>query len=216
MKAHTIEKLLGRALQAQNVRSPLTKGVRRHEYKATHGLRKFFINAADSAGMKYLHIEYLMGHDIGITGNYRRFQEQKLLNDYLKAVAFLTISSQKTTQLQQQVAQLTVKNEEQKHVIERKLAEKEKESQETKKALEEIKAKHEDTKKELQQLIDNRQVQFEKYMTDILEARLKLVSPAYVYSSDKAFRKAVKKQVLEKDDKIKRSLRSTNNNTLIE
>jgi hypothetical protein len=136
LKAHTIEKLLGRALRAQNVRNPLTKGVRRHEYKAAHGLRKFFDNAADSAGVRYLQIEYMMGHDLGITGNYRRFKEQKLLEDYLKAVPFLTISSQKTTQLQQQVAQLTVKNEEQNYIIKGKLAEKEKEAEETKKMLE--------------------------------------------------------------------------------
>ncbi len=70
-----------------------------------------------------------MGYDIGITGNYRRFQEQKLLEDYLKAVPSLTINNQKTTQLQQQVAPLTVRSEEQKLVTERKLAEKEKEIQ---------------------------------------------------------------------------------------
>jgi hypothetical protein len=139
LKAETVEKLLGRALRIQNVRNPLTKEMRRHEYKAAHGLRKFFDNAADSAGMKYLHIEYLMGHDIGITRNYRRFQEQKLLNDYLKAIPFLTISSQKTTQLQQQVAELTVRNEEQKYVIERKLAEKEKEAEQAKQELVEMK-----------------------------------------------------------------------------
>jgi hypothetical protein len=54
------------------------------------------------------------------------------LRDYLKAVPLLTISSQNTAQLQHQVVQLTIKNEEQKYVIERKLAEKEKEFEEMK------------------------------------------------------------------------------------
>jgi hypothetical protein len=54
------------------------------------------------------------------------------LKDYLKAVPLLTISSQNTAQLQHQVVQLTIKNEEQKYVIERKLAEKEKEFEEMK------------------------------------------------------------------------------------
>lgn len=54
------------------------------------------------------------------------------MRDYLKAVPLLTISSQNTAQLQHQVVQLTIKNEEQKYVIERKLAEKEKEFEEMK------------------------------------------------------------------------------------
>jgi hypothetical protein len=134
LKSGTIEKLLSRALRAQNIRSTLPKGERRHEYKASHGLRKFFTNKVHSAGMNDLHRQYLMGHKLGITGNYWKPDEHEceILNDYLRAVPFLTISSQKTTQLQQQVAQLTVKNEEQKYVIERKLAEKEKEFEEMK------------------------------------------------------------------------------------
>lgn len=109
LKAETIEKLLGRALLAQNIRPPLPKGVRRHEYKTAHGFRKFFHTAAHSAGMKLPHIEYLLSHDQGIIGNYWRPQEEELLQDYLKAVPFLTISNRKTAQLQQQVAELTVR-----------------------------------------------------------------------------------------------------------
>jgi hypothetical protein len=84
--------------------------------------------------MNVLHREYLLGHDIGIQGNYWKPEEHEheILRDYLKAVLLLTISSQNTAQLQHQVVQLTIKNEEQKYVIERKLAEKEKEFEEMK------------------------------------------------------------------------------------
>ena len=48
------------------------------------------------------------------------------------------------------------------------------EAEENKKTLEEIKSKHEDTKKELKDLFESRQEQFEKYMKDMLEARIKV------------------------------------------
>jgi len=134
LQGESIEKILGRELRAQNIRGTLPKGERRHEYKAAHGLRKFFTNKAHSSGMNVLHREYLLGHDIGIQGNYWKPEEHEheILRDYLKAVLLLTISSQNTAQLQHQVVQLTIKNEEQKYVIERKLAEKEKEFEEMK------------------------------------------------------------------------------------
>ena len=45
-----------------------------------------------------------------------------------------------------------------------------KEAEDLKKQFEEIKPKHENTKQELTELINSREAQFEKHMSDILEA----------------------------------------------
>ena len=45
------------------------------------------------AGMKSINIEILMGHSTGISDSYYRATEDELLEDYLKAVDFLTLST---------------------------------------------------------------------------------------------------------------------------
>lgn len=131
LQAGTIEKLLSRALRKQHVRGILPEGERRYEYKSSHGLRKFYTNKVHSAGMADLHREYLLGHNLGIVGSYWKPEEQEdlLVNDYLKAIPFLTIddSEQKAVELEQKVTQLTIKDKQQNSIIEKKLAEKEEE-----------------------------------------------------------------------------------------
>jgi hypothetical protein len=41
--------------------------------------------------MKSLHVEMLMGHNVGLADNYYRPTSQEILQDYLKAVPELTI-----------------------------------------------------------------------------------------------------------------------------
>jgi hypothetical protein len=41
--------------------------------------------------MRSINIEILMGHSVGISDSYYRVTEKELLDDYLKAVNFLTI-----------------------------------------------------------------------------------------------------------------------------
>jgi hypothetical protein len=85
------------------------------------------------------------------------------------------------------------------------------EAENTRKMFEEFKVKHEDTKKELRDPIEDRQEQFEKYMKDILEARLNLASPFLVYSREHdPVVKEVKEYAREKEEKIKRSLGKNN------
>lgn len=43
--------------------------------------------------MKSINIEILMGHSTGISDSYYRVIEDELLEDYLKAVDFLTLST---------------------------------------------------------------------------------------------------------------------------
>jgi hypothetical protein len=44
--------------------------------------------------LKSINIEKMMGHSIGISDSYYRVTEGELLEDYLKAVSMLTISSE--------------------------------------------------------------------------------------------------------------------------
>lgn len=41
-----------------------------------------------------IHIEILMGHSVGISDSYYRATENELLDDYMKAVDFLTINEE--------------------------------------------------------------------------------------------------------------------------
>jgi integrase len=140
LSVDAIKRELLRAEREQGLRPDLPEGVKRHEWKSSHGFRKFFQSAATAAGMKPIHVEYLMGHSLGITGHYFRPQEDEVLQDYLKAVDALTIDKdQKTANLlQKQVAELAEKNEESNQIISTKLAEKEKEAEEMKKQITEL------------------------------------------------------------------------------
>jgi hypothetical protein len=44
--------------------------------------------------MKSINIEKLMGHSVGISDSYYRATESELLEDYLKAIDFLTINEE--------------------------------------------------------------------------------------------------------------------------
>ena len=48
------------------------------------------------AGMKPINVEVLMGHSTGISDSYYRATENELLEDYLKAVDYLTIDDKYT------------------------------------------------------------------------------------------------------------------------
>jgi hypothetical protein len=90
------------ALWIQGLRKNLEQGKRRHEFQADHGLRKWFKTRCEISGMKPINIEKLMGHSIGIPGSYYRATERELLDDYMKAIDFLTISNENKLQKQMQ------------------------------------------------------------------------------------------------------------------
>lgn len=114
-----------RALWEQGVRQPFIDNTKRHEWKAAHGLRKFYKTRAEQV-MKPINVELTMGHDIGISGSYYKPTEREILEDYLKAIDMLTINYDKLT-LQKQVSELTEKSKEENYTIKGKLSEKEKE-----------------------------------------------------------------------------------------
>ena len=115
--------MIERALYEQNLRQPLTKGVKRHEWKAAHGFRKFYKSRAEQV-MKPINVEITMGHDIGISASYYKPTEHEVLEDYLKAVDLLTINSDKVI-LQKQVTELKEKSKDSEYIIKAKLQEKE-------------------------------------------------------------------------------------------
>jgi integrase len=137
--AEAIKKRLLRALEGQGIRQALRDGKRCHEWKGSHGFRKWFKTRCENAGMKSIIVEFLLGHSLGITDSYFKPTEQEVFDEYyLKAVPALTINDYDQTALKKQVAELTEKSEEANYVIKGKLAEKEKEAEETKKELKDV------------------------------------------------------------------------------
>jgi hypothetical protein len=61
LKSSGIKRLLERALWEQGLRQPLSEGVRRHEWKAAHGFRKYYKSRAEQA-MRPINVEITMGH----------------------------------------------------------------------------------------------------------------------------------------------------------
>jgi integrase len=110
LKSSGIKRLMEDALWSQGIRKQLSPGKRRHEFQVDHGYRKWFKTQCEVSGMKSINIEILMGHSIGISDSYYRITENELLNDYLKAVNYLTIDE--NTTLRTQVTQLSQRSTE--------------------------------------------------------------------------------------------------------
>jgi hypothetical protein len=125
LKSSGIKRIIERALWEQGVRHPLPVGIRRHEWKAAHGMRKFFKSRAEQV-MRPANVELLMGHDIGISTSYYKPTEHEILHDYLKAVDLLTINGANSV-LQKQVQELKDKARDNEYIIKGKLEDKENE-----------------------------------------------------------------------------------------
>jgi hypothetical protein len=110
LKSGAIKRLLERALCDMGLRKPLPAGVKRHEFKATHGMCKFYDTQAKAAKMLSNMVEKTIGHSLGVAENYDRFTEEQILEEYLKAVPSLTINDDEyvlKAKLQEKVEQLT-------------------------------------------------------------------------------------------------------------
>ena len=105
LKSSGLKRLMEDALWSQGIRKPLETGKKRHEFQADHGYRKWFKTQCEVAGMKSINIELLMGHSIGISDSYYRISESDLLEDYLKAIDFLTMGE--TDILRRQMSELS-------------------------------------------------------------------------------------------------------------
>lgn len=109
LKSSGIKSIIERALREQGLRKPLPPGRRRHEWKGAHGFRKFYKTCAEQV-MKPIHVEITMGHNIGLSASYYRPTEKEVMEDYLKAVEFLTIND--SNRQQEKIVSLEYKQDE--------------------------------------------------------------------------------------------------------
>jgi hypothetical protein len=77
-----VRRLIEGSLRSHKIR---TGTKRRHEFKVAHGFRKLFKTRAQVA-MKPIHVEMLMGHNVGLEASYYKPSENELMEDYLKAI----------------------------------------------------------------------------------------------------------------------------------
>ena len=94
LKADGIKRLMERALWAQGMRKDLPNNKKRHEFQANHSYRKWFKTRCELAGLRSIVVEILLAHSTGISDSYFRPTAIELLEEYLKAADFLTISEE--------------------------------------------------------------------------------------------------------------------------
>lgn len=115
-----ITRLLNRAWQAQKIRTKLSNGEKRHEFKTAHGFRKYFKTQAEQARIPSIKIELLMGHSLGVSDSYVRFTEEQILEDYLQIVDYITVNQtivliNKSLKKQEETIKNSLKEMEEKH-----------------------------------------------------------------------------------------------------
>lgn len=91
-----IRKLIYNAWKIQGVIEKSVGKNRNHDFKSSHGFRKFFQTHAMQV-MYSSNVELLMGHSssMGLKKNYYKPTEKMLLEDYLKAVDLLILNNNK-------------------------------------------------------------------------------------------------------------------------
>jgi hypothetical protein len=108
LKSSGIKSIIEKALWEQDLRKPLPPGQRRHEWKGAYGFRKFYKTRAEQV-MKPINVEITMGHNIGLSSCYYKPTEKEVLQDYLKAVEFLTVNN--LNRLQEKIVSLEEKHD---------------------------------------------------------------------------------------------------------
>jgi len=96
MDSEGIRKLIYDAWKIQGVIVKSDGENKNHDFKSSHGFRKFFQTHAMQV-MYSSNVELLMGHSssMGLRKNYYKPSEDMLLQDYLKAVDLLTLNNTK-------------------------------------------------------------------------------------------------------------------------
>jgi hypothetical protein len=122
LKSSGIKRLIEQALWEQGLRFKLPPGVKRHEWKAAHGLRKFYKTRTEQT-MKPINVEITMGHNLGLSACYYKPTEKEIMDDYLKAVISLTINYD-NRKLEGQISELKEHNKNNEYIIKARLHEK--------------------------------------------------------------------------------------------
>jgi len=124
LRADGIKRLMERALWAQGMRKDLPKNKKRHEFQANHSYRKWFKTRCELAGLRSIVVEILLSHSTGISDSYFRPTETELLQEFLKAADFLTISED--NRLRKKIDDLSEESKNNDYVMQGKLVEKDK------------------------------------------------------------------------------------------
>jgi hypothetical protein len=110
LNSPSIKNMIYDAWKVQGIRAKLELGKKRHEFKSTHGFRKFFETKCQKAKMNHNNIKILMDHSLGESQNYHRPTDEELLEDYLNVIHLLTIN--KENRLKIKVQELVNKQDE--------------------------------------------------------------------------------------------------------
>lgn len=81
LSSSAIKNLIYEAWKIQGIREKLsTPEKKRHEFKSTHGFRKYFETKCQNSRMNHNNIKLLMDHSLGESQNYHRPTEEELPN----------------------------------------------------------------------------------------------------------------------------------------
>ncbi|MDN5846252.1 MAG: guided entry of tail-anchored proteins factor 1 [Candidatus Nitrosocosmicus sp.] len=144
-----IRSLLDRAWKVQGIREKLDVNTKHHNFKSSHGFRKFFQTICEQT-MISANVERLMGHSNGLKDSYYKPSETEVLNDYLKVINSLTINEE--NKLRNKLLELAEENQHNDNFIMKKIDEKDKQIDELRKEME-IKFKQLITKLDVQKII---------------------------------------------------------------
>lgn len=88
-----IRTLIDKAWKIQGIREKLNSSRKHHNFKSSHGFRKFFQTNCEQV-MISANVERLMGHSNGLKDSYYKPTEKEVLKDYLNACDLLTIGEE--------------------------------------------------------------------------------------------------------------------------
>lgn len=144
-----IKSLIERAIKSQGIiKKPLLENEKRREWKSVHGYRKFFKSHAEQV-MKPIHVEMLLGHNIGLSGSYYKPTEKQILEDYVNAIEILTINKENI--LSREIKEIKQSSKENEYTIKGKLLEKDEEIKGMKEQINEMNKKFEQVFSMIQQ-----------------------------------------------------------------
>lgn len=165
LQVQGVSKVLRTALYVQGLRDLLPEGEHRHEFKLSHGFRKYFKSNAERV-MRPLNVELLMDHKTGVSDSYWRPTEQDLQDDYLRASDYLTVNKEEGSKIISDIQ----------NNIMQKLAQREKENEILRAQMKEVREYHGILKGQLLQLlqkVEQNKVYVDQTMQEILQAAKK-------------------------------------------
>jgi integrase len=129
LKLRAVERLISRTIEKSGIRTVERQtelhnehGKVRKNVRLTTGFRKFFDTRLIYADVKPAIKEMFMGHSIGLDDHYFKPGENDMLQEYLKAVDYLTMNEE--NRLKIKVGELIEKSKNNEYIIKAKLQEK--------------------------------------------------------------------------------------------